>query len=231
MPLFPEDLTWKYVEKYIESGKNLILVPVGSLEGHGYHLPLDTDSVIAAEIAARVARKEGFISIPAVMYTIASLTRPGNVEIINQTFESLMKDILRSFVKFGVTRFVVVLGHGGPHMKNSLVKIATQLASEKSALHVSMLHVSRIIGEVSSIDTSRDRHAGEWETSLMLYLKPSVVGGKRVKDFSFPSKHGIIGDPTVATKEKGKELTNKTVKWIVNWIREMSESPGVFHNW
>ena len=229
--LFPEDLTWEYVKRYIESGKNLILVPVGSLEGHGYHLPLDTDSVVAAEIATSVACKEGFVSIPAVTYTIASLTRPGNVELISQTFEGLMKNILRSFAKFGVTRFVIVLGHGGPDMKNSLVKIATELASEKSELHIGMLHVSRIINEVSSIDTSRDRHAGEWETSLMLYLKPSVVGERRAKDFSFPSKHGIIGDPTIGTKEKGMELTNKTVKWIINWIRRMSGSPGVFHNW
>jgi len=65
----------------------------------------------------------------------------------------------------------------------------------------------------------------------MLYLKPSVVRERRVKDFSFPSKHEIIGDPTIGTKEKGKELMNKTVIWIVNWIREMSESPGIFHNW
>lgn len=94
--MFPYDLTWEYVEKYIQSGKNLILVPVGSLEGHGYDLPLDTDSVMAAEIATRVARKEGSISIAAVTYTIASLTRPGNVELMNQTFENLVKDILEA---------------------------------------------------------------------------------------------------------------------------------------
>ena len=50
-----------------------------------------------------------------------------------------------------------------------------------------------------------------------------MVGERRVKDFSFPSKHGVIGDPTVATKEKGKELMNRTVKWVINWIREMAE--------
>jgi len=97
-------------------------------------------------------------------------------------------------------------------------------------VHVSLLHISRIISKVSSIDTGKDRHASEWETSLMLYFKPDVVGEKRVKDFSFPSKHVIIGDPTIATREKGEELTLNTVNWINDWIRKKRGKLGIYYN-
>lgn len=79
--LFPNSLTWKDVEEYLRSGKDLIVIPIGSLEGHGYHLPLNTDAIIAEETATRVAGKGGFVSVPAITYTIASLNRPGNVDL------------------------------------------------------------------------------------------------------------------------------------------------------
>jgi len=169
------------------------------MEGHGYHLPLNTDAIIAEEIADRVACNGGFISLPPVTYTIASPTRPGNVEMSNQTFQSSVRDLANSFVRHGARRFVIVLGHGGPDMKNGLVAAASNMVNENPTLHISMLHISRIVSRVSSIDTTRDRHAGEWETSFILYLKPEVVGERRVKDFSFPSKHGVVGDPTIAS--------------------------------
>ena len=229
--MFPDTLTWKGVGDYVRSGKDLIVVPIGSLEGHGYHLPLNTDTIIAEEIACGVARAGQFVSLPAITYTIVSLARPGNVEVGRQTFKALVCDVVRSFVKFGIKRFIILLGHGGPEMKNSLEELASNLLSEKPELHISMLHISRIIAEVSSIDTTKDRHAGEWETSLMLHFRPEIVGEKRVKDFTFPSKHGVIGDPTIASKEKGEQLAHKTVDWISNWIGERTSVNGVYYNW
>ena len=229
--LFPNSLTWKDVEEYLRSGEDLIVIPIGSLEGHGYHLPLNTDAIIAEEMATRVARKGGFVSVPAITYTIASLNRPGNVELRPQTFEALVRDVVRSFAKFGLRRFIILLGHGGPDMKKGLTEVASDLLSEQSVLHISILHISRIVARVSSIDTSKDRHAGEWETSLMLHFRSEVVGEKRVKDFSFPSKHGVIGDPTKATEEQGEELTTSIVDWIENWINKNSKMEGVHRNW
>nr|ADQ54415.1 creatininase [uncultured marine crenarchaeote E37-7F] len=229
--MFPKNLTWKDAEDYLGSGKDVILIPIGSIEGHGYHLPLNTDVIIAEEIASRVACKRGYLSLLAITYTITPSVRFGNVELSNQTFESLVEDILESFVKFGVKRFIMVLGHGGLDMKMSLIKVASSLFTMRPEVHTSLLHISKIISKVSSIDTRKDRHAGEWETSFLLYFKPEVVGEKRVKDFTFPSKHAIIGDPTIATKEKGEELTLKTVNWINDWIKERLEKPGVYYNW
>jgi len=59
----------------------------------------------------------------------------------------------------------------------------------------------------------------------------TVVGEERVKDFSFSSRHGVIGDPTIATKDQGKELTNKIVNRIIRWIDEMQQSAGIYRNW
>lgn len=65
----------------------------------------------------------------------------------------------------------------------------------------------------------------------MLHFRPEVVGEKRVKDFSFPSKHGIVGDPTIATSEKGERLASRTVDWIIKWINEHSNKEGLYRNW
>jgi len=65
----------------------------------------------------------------------------------------------------------------------------------------------------------------------MLHFRSEVVGEERVKDFSFPSKHGVIGDPTKATEEQGEELTTRIVDWIENWINKNSKREGVHHNW
>jgi len=227
--LFPETLTWRDMQEYVKSGKDAILLPIGSMEGHGYHLPLNTDTVIAEEIATRVAKKEGLISIQPLTYTIAVRGRVGNVEMSESVFKGMVMEVMENYMTFGLKRLIIVLGHGGPTMRRALVEVASDLASKNPNLHVSILHILRIVPLISSLDVSRDTHAGEWETSLMLHLKPEVVGEERVKEFDLPSRHGVHGDPTIATREKGEELTAKIVDWIANWIKEKSNETGLFH--
>ena len=226
------EMNWGAVEAYLQD-KAAILIPIGSMEGHGLHLPLDTDTIIAFEIAKRVSQIVRVAVVPPITYTISALNRAGNVRLQPRTLGTVFTEIVSSFMQFGCKKFFVVLGHGGPEMKGALVKAAEELyrQSGEEAIHVSIFHVSRVVSEVGGIDTTKDRHAGDWETSLMLVLRPELVGKRRVKEFSKPSRYGVFGDPTMATEEKGQRLAREVVDWISRQIEEKQSVPGLFYNW
>jgi creatinine amidohydrolase len=227
-----KEMKWKEAEKYLNDVGTL-LMPIGSMEGHGLHLPLETDAIIANEIAEKVGQELGFAVAPPVIYSIAALNRAGNVKLRDNIFENLFKDILASFSHFGCRRFFIILGHGGPDMKDALLRGAQeiQVKSRDGALQIGMFHIARVVSETCDIDVSRDRHAGEWETSLMLAFRPELVGDERIKDFSNKNEYCVTGDPTIATKEKGLDIANKIVEWICSRINKAQNEVGVYCNW
>jgi len=184
----------------------LFLVPVGSFEQHGPHLPFDTDLIIAEAVANEVA-----VEIGAELWD--SIRVGVSVEHMDfQGTETLTPDAFKERVMEAAELHEEVLfinGHGG---------------NNKFLRELGVRHVN-----LTSLFKPYD-HAGEIETSLMLYLKPEMVRRKEIRkhDFRWPdkegwktidySKSGVLGDPTKATKDKGeryfKELVEKTVRQI-----------------
>ncbi len=70
--MYPRSLTWIELKEYIESGRGPLVLPIGSVESHGAHLPIDTDTLIACFIADKLAQRNGWISLPPITYTIAA---------------------------------------------------------------------------------------------------------------------------------------------------------------
>lgn len=228
--MFPDELTWDDFEIYAKMGKP-ILIPVGSMEGHGYHLPLNTDTIIAYEISKKVAQKENLIVFPPLSYSITSLNRPGNIFLSSSTLKTSIQGIVNSLVKFGLKKFVFILGHGGPEMKNAIEEAFTILVMHYPTLSLSAIHIARIVGEVSNIDIIENKHAGEWETSLMMALKPQVVKIRKLKETRYPKHAGVHGNPLKATKETGNKLTENITKRIINLIKDEKRKAGIFYNW
>lgn len=226
------EMSWVATEAYLRD-KAAILIPIGSMEGHGPHLPLATDAIIAFEIAKRVSQIVKIAVAPPLTYTITALNRPGNVRLQPTTFIAVFTEIVSSFMQFGCRRFFVVLGHGGPQMKRGLIQAAEELygQSGQRKIHVSVFHISRALSELGGINTRKDKHAGDWETSLMLALAPSLVGERALKEFSERGRLGVFGDPTRATPKKGERLVRIVVNWISGQIQEKQAEPGVFCNW
>ncbi len=77
--MYLRNLSWVKLKEYIDEGRNPLVIPIGSVEGHGAHLPINTDALIAEFVADRLAERNGWISLPPITYTIAVLVRPGNV--------------------------------------------------------------------------------------------------------------------------------------------------------
>jgi creatinine amidohydrolase len=219
-----EELTMPEFEAARDELKTVI-IPVGSLEEHGPHLPLGTDAFHAQEVARRVAESRPVLVAPPVFYGICRSTRehPGTVSISGDTLRALLKDLGREFHRQGLRRLVFISGHaGGTHM-GALVEAGEALLTEFADLRVAVVNVLDLLREVLTarpdlIKTKGDSHAGEVETAIMLAAHPKLVKGSAPAEWpGFPKYElvrdkrrywpgGVWGDPGRATAAQGEEI-------------------------
>ncbi len=219
-----QDLTMPEFEAAREELRTVIL-PVGSIEEHGPHLPLGTDSFHAMEVARRVAVLRPVLVAPPVYYGICRSTRehPGTLSLSGDTLRALLRDLGREFHRQGLRRLLFISGHaGGTHMC-ALLEAGEALIEEFADLRVAVVNVLDLLREVLAdkphlVATRGDSHAGEVETALMLAAYPSLVRGRAPVEWpGFPKfelvrdkRHywpgGIWGDPGPATAAQGEEI-------------------------
>ncbi|NEB00909.1 mycofactocin biosynthesis peptidyl-dipeptidase MftE [Streptomyces sp. SID13726] len=204
----------------------LVLVPVGSTEQHGPHLPLDTDSVIARAVADRTARalSSGPVSVaPTLPYGASGEHAhfPGTVSIGHEALHTVLVELVRS-LSLWAGRVVFVNGHGG-----NTATLGTAVAQLRTEGHEVAWTGCGVPGG--------DAHAGRTETSLMLHLAPeavrldaAVAGDARPIAALMPdlvahgvravSPSGVLGDPTGASAEEGHRLLDRMVARTVRRI-------------
>lgn len=217
--------------------KPTLLVPVGIVEEHGPHLPLDTDSIQAVHTCDEVGRRTGALVAPLLAYGNCSSTRnfPGSFSLRFDTLRMVAADILADCARHGITTTAFVSGHaGGAHMR--ALKLAAEEHVEKHPeARVFVLSDYELLDGfdaklASGVDVPRwDGHAGAMETSRMLAIKPDLVGKQRAAhrvnfpDFlveAHPEKHfptGVMGDPTLASVELGRAAN----EWIASRMVEV----------
>lgn len=201
-------------------GARVAVLPVGSFEQHGSHLPLTTDVIVASVIAERVAEQYGLFCLAPLTFSCSHEHEefPGTVSISAQTLIALVSDIRASLDRQGVERLVIVNGHGGNYV---LSNIAQQANVGRPTVGLfpgrdDMAAARQAAGMVTT--TTEDMHAGEWETSILLYACPELV-----RDSYHDADHdaaerpylhllgtagyaeaGVIGRPSLATADKGR---------------------------
>lgn len=203
-----------------EEGRNrravhCLLIPLGATEQHGPHLPLGTDTIIAVAWATAVAaRIDGAIVAPPLPYGSSGEHEgfPGTLSIGRDALSDVLTELVRSATHF-CDRIVFLSGHGG----NNPVLDATvrRLVAEG--------HDVAWVGPEWPAGTEVDAHAGRTETSLMLHLRPDLVGSfagvtgnaeplselmpsLRTGGLAAVTATGVLGDPRHATAEHGAEL-------------------------
>jgi creatinine amidohydrolase len=227
--VYPEDLTWPRLEDY-SKGDGPLLLPIGSVESHGAHLPISTDSLIASHISDQLAKRNSWISLPPVAYSIAVPSRIGNVGISKETLGGYLKEIIQHFVDFGHRRFILILGHGGPDMK-STIGAACESVCGNHRISIHAYHILKVLEDLDLVNQATDRHAGEWETSLMLFLHNEVVGDIDQYDNAEDiERFGVFGDPKKASKAEGAEHLGRLIKHIEDDIKPRAHS-GFECNW
>lgn len=210
------------------------IIPVGSLEQHGQHLPVSTDCLIAEHISKETGRKLEFFVFPIVPYGVSFEHAPMfNISVHDSTLSNILCDICISIAHLGIKKIVIINGH---HGNMGVLQYVSQNTFEKmppdSAVH--------IINYWSFMNEKFD-HAGEVETSILLAIKPTLVKMDKAKASSkiltksreaymsmtcrpgsFPklTGNGVWGDPKLASAEKGKELLSEINENIIRTIRE-----------
>jgi creatinine amidohydrolase/Fe(II)-dependent formamide hydrolase-like protein/7-cyano-7-deazaguanine synthase in queuosine biosynthesis len=240
------ELAWPEAQKRFKE-VDVALLPVGAIEQHGPHLPLDSDAFDAEYLAqgvAKACKPPKPIVLPLVPYGVSYHHEDfaGTISINPETLSQLVYDIGMSAVHHGITKLVIINGHGG---NSPALHFAAQMINRDA-------HIFTCVdtGETSDPDifalteTPNDVHAGEIETSTTLASRPHLVKLNEARKFiprfsirylDFTSKRsvgwyahtskisptGILGDPTRATAEKGKRLWELMVKHLVEFVEDL----------
>lgn len=171
------NMTVKQVREGLKEMKTVI-VPVGVVEQHGYHLPLSVDIHNAQEIATRASALSGCFVAPTMHYAFSGGTLPGTINISPQVVSLVLMDIFRSLVKQGFRNIVVLLGHGGSE-NTAAVKDAAltfqRLQPTLEGVCISVVPFWELSPAYMKSFDEGDYHAGKYETSMMLYWKPDLV--------------------------------------------------------
>ncbi len=219
-----QDLTMPAFEERRRTTRTVIL-PVGSVEEHGPHLPLGTDAFHAMEVARRVAELRPVLVAPPVFYGLCRSTREhaGTVSISANTLKALLLDLGREFHRQGMQHLLFLSGHaGGTHMA-AMVDAGESLLEGLPEVKVAIVSILDLLREVLAaqpdlVKTKGDAHAGEVETALMLAAYPHLVTGSAPAEWpAFPKyilvrdktkfwPGGVWGDPAGATAGQGEKI-------------------------
>jgi creatinine amidohydrolase len=209
-----------------ESDRPIVVVPVGSCEQHGPHLPLDTDTVIATELARTLAdRRSDCVVAPPITITASGEHRgfPGTLSVGTEITAGMIVELARS--ADWASGVVFVNGHGG------------NVTAMQRATEVFEVERRRVLVWWPRV-RGGDPHAGHTETSIMLALAPGAVRLAAAQPGPIPtldalvregvrplSPSGVLGDPTGADSETGRrildeladQLSAAVTDWTVGW--------------
>jgi creatinine amidohydrolase len=227
-----EDITMNEFTKYLGRTKTIVF-PFGTIEEHGSHLPLNTDSLIIQEVLKSAAKKKRFFLAPVVYYGVCTTTKdhPGTIGITSETLRRLSSDLVMDAYKKGLRNFLLISGHGGSLHMSALKETAEVLIEKMKNIKIAVFSPYDLLWKelLEIAETPNDSHAGELETSMMLYLSPSLVKGRASEEYpNIPKPFivkdkvkywpgGVWGNPKKASAEKGE----KAIKFMTEKIVEI----------
>jgi len=196
-----EEMTWPEVKAALEAGTNTVILQTASVEQHGPHLPLLTDTLIGGHVAQMIARKLGNTLVAPVVrpgLSVHHMKFPGSFTTTPETFRTVIEEACTSLATHGFKNLIIMSSHGGnftfvdgigPYLQDSLTRKGYDV---RVIPHVNLLRYSRIqqnfLGEKFDVPLEEAGfHADVIETACMLVIRPDLVRmGK--------AEPGFIGD-------------------------------------
>jgi creatinine amidohydrolase len=207
---------------------DVAVLPIGSFEQHGDHLPLATDTIVACLIAREIARAYDLMLLPPITISCSHEHSEwaGTISIGSATLHRIVLDVAASAARQGATNLMVVNGHGGNYVLSNVVQEANVERASMALFPARDDWDSARLAAGMETSSREDMHGGELEVSLLLHAYPDLVGaGATDQDHDAPerphllisgmaayTKSGIIGRPSAATAAKGKALLEALVE-------------------
>jgi creatinine amidohydrolase len=199
-----EEMTVNEIRQALKKTKT-VLLPMGCIEQHGYHLPINTDVLTACYVAGEAAKQMRCFVAPAINYTFSGGELPGTINISTQVVGLYVREVCRSFAQQGFRKIVLVLGHGGSeNLRDIQESLKTFLWLEKTygRLRIQIAGLWNLSPTWTKSMRRHNYHADIVETSMILYLRPELVRKPYVLDK--PSVHRqLIADPDSYQKVRG----------------------------
>lgn len=213
------------------AGDPRLIVPVGTCEQHGPHLPMGCATIIAERLADDLSAATGVLRAPTVEYGVnleAERDFPGNASVRKKTLHRMLNDLLDSWETSGFREFILLTAHDYDAHQEALDTVITREARVR-VVDIYAVHIADLLdGQTAHL------HGGEAETSMMLYLAPDLVRMAQARDFEIApeavrryrrgklrvprSSAGSIGRPTLATADKGRAIYDRIYARIVERI-------------
>jgi len=242
------DLKWPDVDAL--SRDMPVVIPIAAHEQHGHHMPLYTDSLLLGEILRRAEEALGEDALFAPLMWLGNshhhMDFPGTLSAEPRVYLDLLNGLMENFLHHGFKRLVLLNGHGGNMVPGAQAVFEVR---QRHRDRKDLLLLSATYWDQAKITEARDdlvqdamAHAGEFETSMMMVIRPELVGdyaatadvpkgeafatadrGWTTKDRSAP---GHIGVPAAASTEKGETLFSIFTEGAVKLIREMQNWDG-----
>ncbi|QLH02266.1 creatininase [Nitrosopumilus cobalaminigenes] len=214
------------LRKTLSKKKQIAIIPVGSIEQHGPHLPISTDSDIVTEVAKKISEKLGCLLLPTLSYGVSFEHAPFfNLSVRESTLKTVLTDLCMSLLSNNIKTVFIINGHHGnlKPIKNLDVKLKKISKNKLKVFPLSYWHF---------MEREFD-HAGFVETSLMLAISKNVkmnlakkglitegmtkqeitkIGKLANQSFPKATKNGIWGDPRKATKKDGQVILDEIIK-------------------
>ena len=238
----------------LDRDRTVVILPVGSVEQHGRHMPVGTDTILAHSVALAAAeRLQARVAVlppPWYGFSAHHMRFPGTVTLRAETMMALVEDIAASVISHGFRRLLIVNGHGG---NNGVVDVLASTLGHRfygEARIASLTYFQLARAAIAELRESRPGgmgHACEFETAMMQHVRPHLVaikraavtypdpgsgylttdllGGSAVRtyhDFGDLSESGTLGDPSLATAEKGSRFHDAVVSDLVAFIEDFA---------
>ncbi len=247
------ELKLSEIDRITES--SIMIQPVGAIEQHGPHLPLNTDLVIPTRTAEELVRRHGerfdLWLLPPLAYTKSNehAWAPGTIWLTARTLLAVLDDLGRSLATLPARKLVFLNGHGG---NSSLLNVACRDLRLAHGLSTFLMHPMLPPdqgGESAQSELGMGVHGGHLETSLMMFLEPELVSDElpaasvpvalsdnRFVRFGGPvtfgwlsddfTELGHIGDPAGSTSEIGAAIFESSVNYLTMALAEVARFPA-----
>ena len=239
-----EHMTWPEIEQAQKNGYDTVLLIAGSIEQHGPHLPLGTDTLLGYAMADAIARKMGKTLVAPVIRPGLSehhMHFKGSLTLSKETFQATVREIVHSLVRHGFKRIAITYSHGGN--AGALAELIPQLAHNYPDVEILTLPdgedqffdpVKSILEADGITPEQMGVHAGEMETSMLLAWEEELVRKDKMEagfqaDFAKEgeklsqalaqglhslTKNGILGDARPADKARGERYLDAVAEFI-----------------